>query len=139
MSDSKAWWVKCENIIREGCVPVGETGWERVYLVSDYDASEARVKELEAELATLTDWTNKRGPWYTAELDSIKADLDRLAAAVTQHSAAATAWARDHQLAADERDKLAATVERVKALFGTGSYTFSREQLDRALRRKAGA
>ena len=36
----------------------------------------------EADLATLTDWTNKRGHWYTAELERIKADLDRLAATV---------------------------------------------------------
>jgi len=51
MTDSKAWWVKCENIIREGCVPVGETGWERVFLARDYDASEARAEKAEAELA----------------------------------------------------------------------------------------
>jgi chromosome segregation ATPase len=41
-----------------------------------------RAVKAEADLATLTDWTNKRGHWYTAELERIKADLDRLAATV---------------------------------------------------------
>ena len=78
MTDSKAWWAKCENIIREGCVPVGETWWERVFLARDYDASEARVKELKDNR---DGWMRSCGDWKERAL-AAEADRDRLAATV---------------------------------------------------------
>jgi len=78
MTDSKAWWAKCENIIREGCVPVGETRWERVFLARDYDASEARVKELKDNR---DGWMRSCGDWKERAL-AAEADRYRLAATV---------------------------------------------------------
>ena len=38
MSDTREWWVRCDNLIRVSQVPPGETSWECVYLERDYDA-----------------------------------------------------------------------------------------------------
>ena len=129
MTDSKAWWAKCENIIREGCVPVGETWWERVFLARDYDAV---VKERD-DLRLACDEKERIGDAFLVRAEKAEYQIK-----VLRDLADIDTEARDKITA--ERDKLAATVERVRAvrtcrgnIFGSSHDVVVRCELDRAL------
>jgi len=105
MTDSKAWWAKCENIIREGCVPVGETWWERVFLARDYDAV---VKERD-DLRLACDEKERIGDAFLVRAEKAEYQIK-----VLRDLADIDTEARD-KITAD-RDRLAGVVERVKDL-----------------------
>jgi len=100
VSDTREWWVRCDNLIRVSQVPPGETSWECVYLERDYDAVVAERDRLKA-----------RGDLYSELSDAFGSDP------CDSHQSRLK-MARGLKA---ERDRLAATVKRVMAL---DRYTF---------------
>ena len=144
-------------------------------LQADLAASEARVKELEAERNDAVDdlFRYKAASCFKGhavppfkcalcEVDRLKAELAALfdmhakvveelerervrlagcgVAAIGGEVSDVTPGSFGHSASLDDvvklradRDRIAGVMERVRELFDTGSYTFSREQLDRAI------